>query len=57
MSFGFSISDFVTCAQLASHVYNALKTAPKECHAFAEEVATFRQVLMKVGEAVMLTLQ
>jgi hypothetical protein len=50
MSFGISISDFVTYAQLASHVYNALKTGPTECHAFAKDVLTFRQVLLKVGE-------
>ena len=50
MSFGFSISDFLACAQLAWQIYDALKTGPTECQAFAEEVLLFHEVLMKVGE-------
>lgn len=48
MSFGFSISDFFTCAQVTWQLYDALKTGPAECQAFAKEVLLFHQVLEKM---------
>ncbi len=51
MSFGFSISDFTTCAQVVWEVYDALKTGPAECQTFAKEVLHFHQILVEVGES------
>lgn len=50
MSFGFSISDFISCAQITWQVYDALKKGPAECQAFAEEFVLFHQVLVKMSE-------
>ena len=51
MSFGFSISDFVICAQWAWYIYDALETGPAECQAFAKEVLFLHQILAKVHES------
>lgn len=50
MSFGFSVSDFIFCAQITWQVYDALKKGPAECQAFAEEFVLFHQVLVKMSE-------
>ena len=53
MSFGFSISDFVCCGQLAYQLYIELKHAPGDCQAFANELLLLHQVILKT-EAVIL---
>ena len=50
MSFGFSVSDFVTCAQFAWQVYDALKTGPAECQSFAKEVRFLHEIMARVSE-------
>lgn len=50
MSFGFSISDFVTCTQLAQQVYEALRTGPAKCQAFSKEVLLFYRILQKLQD-------
>ena len=49
MSFGFSISDFLGCAQLAWQIYEALKTGTVDCQVFAIDVLLFHGVLVKMG--------
>ena len=51
MSFGLSVSDFITCSQLAHKIYHEFKDAPGECKAFAKELLSFPQILLKVEEA------
>ena len=45
MSFGFSISDFVCCGQLAWQLYTEFQEAPGACQAFAKELLLFHQVI------------
>ena len=52
MSFGFSVTDFVTCAQIAGQVYDVLKTGSAKCEAFAEECLQFHHILLKLTENV-----
>ena len=47
MSFGFSISDFVFCGQLAYELYTEFKEAAGECQAFAKELLLLHQVILK----------
>ena len=49
MSFGFSISDFALCAQICHGIYRALKEAPRECEAFAEEVLHLHSLLQALS--------
>ena len=48
MSFGFGISDFVCCAQLAYHLYTEFKEAAGECQAFAKELLLLHQVILNL---------
>ena len=48
MSFGFGISDFVCCGQLAYQLYIELKDAAGECQAFAKELLLLHQVILKI---------
>ena len=45
MSFGFSISDFVCLARLASQLHRELARAPGICESFREELFLFHRVL------------
>ena len=47
MSFGFSISDFIFCGQIAYHLYTEFKDATGDCHAFAKELLLFHKVVLK----------
>ena len=47
MSFGFGISDFVCCGQLAYQLYTEFKDAPGDCQALAKELLLFHQVILK----------
>ncbi len=49
MSFGFSISDFALCAQICYGIYRALKEAPRECEAFAQEVLHLHSLLQALS--------
>ena len=49
MSFGFSVSDFVFCGQLAYQLYTEFKEAAGECQAFAKELLLLHQVMLKTG--------
>lgn len=52
MSFGFSISDFVTLARWSWYIYDAIRTGPKECQAFSRELLQFHHILKKFEENV-----
>ena len=47
MSFGFSISDFICCGQIAYELYTEFKEAAGECQAFAKELLLLHQVILK----------
>ncbi len=47
MSFGFSISDFVCCGQLAYQLYTDFKEAAGDCQAFAKELFLLHRVILK----------
>jgi len=47
MSFGFSVSDFVYCAQLAYKLSVEFKEAPGACRDFAAELVLFHQILLE----------
>ena len=47
MSFGFSISDFIFCAQLTYRLYVELKGAPAACQSLSKELLLFAQVMRK----------
>ena len=47
MSFGFSISDFVCCGQLAYQLYTEFKEAAGDCQAFAKELFLLHRVILK----------
>ena len=47
MSFGFGISDFILCGELAYQLYIELKNAPGECQAFAKELLLLHQIIQK----------
>jgi hypothetical protein len=49
MSFGFSISDFALCAQICHGIYRALKEAPRECEAFAQEALHLHSLLQALS--------
>ena len=48
MSFGFGISDFVLCGQLAYQPYTQFKEAAGDCQAFAKELLLLHQVIVKI---------
>ena len=48
MSFGFGISDFVCCGQLAYQLYTEFKEAAGDCQAFAQELLLLHQVILKI---------
>ena len=48
MSFGFSISDFVCCGQLAYQLYTQFKEAAGDCQAFTQELLLLHQVIVKI---------
>ena len=52
MSFGFSVSDFVACIQLARKVWQECRDAPKDFHAVSNEVASLQLVLLRVQETI-----
>ena len=41
MSFGFSVTHFLTCGQLAYQLYMVFKKAPKQCAQFAKDLQHF----------------
>ena len=47
MSFGFGISDFVCCGQLAYQLYTDLKDAAGDCQEFAKELLLLHQIILK----------
>ena len=47
MNFGFGISDFVLCGQLAYQLYTQFKEAAGDCQAFAQELLLLHQVILK----------
>ena len=47
MSFGFSISDFICCGQLAYQFYIDLKDAAGDCQEFAKELLLLHQIILK----------
>lgn len=47
MSFGFSVSDFVYCAQLAYKLSVEFKGAPGACRDFTKDLLIFHQLLLK----------
>lgn len=52
MSFGFSVSDFVTLGQLAWTVYKGFRDAPEGFERLSKEVASFYAVIKEVEECV-----
>ena len=52
MSFGFSISDFVICLQLARKVWRDCRDAADDFRAVATEVASLKLVLKEVHERI-----
>lgn len=48
MSFGFGISDFVCCGQIAYQLYTEFKEAAGDCQAFAQELLLLHQVILKI---------
>ena len=55
MSFGFGISDFICCGQLAYQLYIELKDAAGECQAFAKELLLLHQVILKTEALIIRT--
>ena len=49
MSFGFSVTDFVTCGQLAYKLYQEFRDAPGECAAFVRELSVFSTLVLHMG--------
>lgn len=49
MSFGFSVSDFITLGGLTLKLYDEFKAAPGACRAFANELLMFHQILERLG--------
>lgn len=49
MSFGFSVTDFMTLGGLALKLYDEFREAPGACRAFANELLSFHRVLDKLG--------
>ncbi len=47
MSFGFSVSDFIYCAQLAYKLSVEFKEATGACRHFTKELLVFHQILLK----------
>ena len=52
MSFGFGISDFVCCGQLAYQLYIDLKDAPGDCQGFANELLLLHQIILKTEASI-----
>ena len=52
MSFGFSISDFVCCGQLAYQLYTDLKDAAGDCQEFAKELLLLHQIILKTEASI-----
>lgn len=50
MSFGFSVSDIITCSKLALSAYNALKDAPDEFQGLRLEVLSLNTTLRALAE-------
>ena len=48
MSFGFGISDFVCCGQLAYQLYTEFKDAAGDCQAFAKELLLLHRIILKI---------
>ncbi len=49
MSFGFSVTDFITLGGLALKLYDEFREAPGACRAFANELLLFHLILDKLG--------
>lgn len=49
MSFGFSISDFLSLANVMLQIYDALRTGTAECKAFSKDMLLFHEILQKLG--------
>ena len=49
MSFGFSVSDFLSIANVAYQIYETLKTGPGECQAFTYEMLMFYNILHRLA--------
>lgn len=47
MSFGFGISDFICCGQLAYQLYIDLKDAAGDCQEFAKELLVLHRIILK----------
>lgn len=52
MSFGYSMSDFILCIQLAHKVLHEYRQAPQDCQAATTDVAGLQLVLSNVRDAV-----
>ena len=52
MSFGFSVGDFVTCAQVAWVVYKQLRDAPDEIKAVSDDVGLLHMTLTSMNDNV-----
>ena len=50
MSFGFSVSDFITLARMTIRVYNEFREAPKTCDAFRTELLIFHSILIRTAD-------
>ena len=49
MSFGFSISDFISLANITLQLYDVLKTGSAECQAFSRDMLLFHDILQKLA--------
>ena len=47
MSFGFGISDFICCGQLAYQLYTEFQNAAGDCQAFAKELLLLHQIILR----------
>ena len=52
MSFGYSVGDFVLCAQLSQRVWRECRDAPEDFRAVSSEVASLQLVLKEVRDLV-----
>ena len=50
MSFGFSVSDFVSLARMTVRVYNEFREAPKICDGFRTELLILHSLLTRTTE-------
>lgn len=50
MSFGFSVSDFLSLTKLAHGAYTSLKSAPAECRALKLDILTLRTMLHSLND-------